>query len=245
MKTRQTSRSVDDRLDTRPTGLYSQGVTTKTPTAELVQAPAPTSEVAERLLTTACALFYREGIQAVGIQRLIDEAGVAKASFYAHFPSKDDLVAAYLERTGAALRARVQADVLDPDLDPRARLLKLFDLQTEWIESDRFCGCAFQKVGGELATPAEAARAVTERHRHWLRKLYEDLVEAAGIRPVAQVAGALLVLFDGATATAMVDRNRAAARDARWAAEQIVNQTLPRRTRRVRAAPKGRTSQRS
>ena len=66
----------------------------------------------------------------MGVQRLIDEAGVAKASFYAHFPSKDDLVAAYLDRNGAGWRAKVQAEVLDPDLDPRARLRRMLDVQT-------------------------------------------------------------------------------------------------------------------
>lgn len=187
---------------------------------------APTPEVVERLLTTACALFYREGIQAVGVQRLIDKAGVAKASFYKHFPSKDDLVAAYLDRNGAAWRAKVQAEVLDPFLDPRARLRRMLDVQTAWIESEEFRGCPFQKVGGELSEPAVAARHVTEKHRRWLRKLYEGLVEAAGIRPVAPVAGALLVLFDGAAATVLVDHNPEAARDARWAAERIIDQSL-------------------
>lgn len=186
--------------------------------------PAPTSEVAERLLTTACALFYREGIQAVGVQRLIDEAGVAKASFYTHFRSKDDLVAAYLDRNGAAWRAKVQAEVLDPDLDPRARLRRMLDVQTAWIESEQFRGCPFQKVGSELSELAATARQVTERHRHWQQRLYHDLVGAAGIRPVEPVAGALLVLFDGAAATALVDRNPAAASDARWAADRILDQ---------------------
>ena len=188
--------------------------------------PAPTSEVVDRLLTTACDLFYREGIQAVGVQRLIDEAGVAKASFYAHFPSKDDLVAAYLDRNGAALRAKVQAEVLEPDMDPQARLRRMLDIQAAWIESEQFRGCPFQKVGGELSEPAATTRRVTEKHRRWLRAVFHDLVEAAGIRPVAPVAGALLVLFDGAAATVLMDRNPAAARDARWAAERIIDRQL-------------------
>jgi AcrR family transcriptional regulator len=188
--------------------------------------PAPTSEVAERLLSTACALFYREGIQAVGVQRLIDEAGIAKASFYTHFPSKDDLVAAYLDRNGAAWRAKVQAEVLDLDLNPRARLRRMLDVQTSWIESEQFRGCPFQKVGSELSELSATARRVTEGHRHWQQRLYHDLVEAAGIRPVEPVAGALLVLFDGAAVTALVDRNPAAVRDARWAAELILEKGL-------------------
>ena len=90
--TRPTGLSSDV-VDTRPTVLYSQGVADDSPS------------VAERILRTASDLFYKEGVRAVGIQRVIDEAGIAKASLYAHYPSKDDLVAACIEDRGAAARA--------------------------------------------------------------------------------------------------------------------------------------------
>jgi AcrR family transcriptional regulator len=73
--------------------------------------------VADRLIDTASALFYQEGIQSVGVQRVIDEAGIAKASLYAHFPSKDDLVAACLERRAASWQEIVQREVLDSPFD--------------------------------------------------------------------------------------------------------------------------------
>src|SRR5262245_30237716 len=88
---------------------------------------APPAGVGERILNTATHLFYREGVRAVGIQRVIDEAGIAKASLYAHYGSKDDLVAACLVKHGAAARETFTARVSAPGLDARARLLALFD----------------------------------------------------------------------------------------------------------------------
>jgi AcrR family transcriptional regulator len=94
----------------------------------------PDASVRERIMSTACRLFYDEGIQAVGIQRLIDEAGIAKASLYAHFPSKDDVVAAYLERKGGEWRAEVQKHLDNPRLSARAKILKIFDITVAMVE---------------------------------------------------------------------------------------------------------------
>ena len=83
----------------------------------------------ERILDAASRLFYQEGIQAVGIQRIIEEANTVKASLYAHFKSKDDLVAAYLQREYD--RARVEAEALVQGLTGRRKLLRLFDALAE------------------------------------------------------------------------------------------------------------------
>jgi AcrR family transcriptional regulator len=182
---------------------------------------SPQAGVAERILETANELFYREGIQAVGIQRLIDEAGIAKASLYAHFASKDDVVAAYLEKRGAAWREHVRVN-LEKLPRGKARLLGLFDLVAEWIAGPDFCGCPFQKLDSEIAEPSEAIVAVTRRHRSWVKGLLENLVRAAGHEEVESLAGALRVLFDGAAATAMVDDDRQAGFKARWAAERLL-----------------------
>jgi AcrR family transcriptional regulator len=182
---------------------------------------APDAGVAERILETANALFYREGIQAVGIQRLIDEAGIAKASLYAHFASKDDVVAAYLEKRGAAWREHVRVN-LEKLPRGKARLLGLFDLVAEWIAGPDFCGCPFQKLDSEIAEPSEAIVAVTGKHRAWVKDLLENLVREAGHSEIEPLAGALRVLFDGAAASAMVDDDRQAGVKARWAVERLL-----------------------
>jgi AcrR family transcriptional regulator len=196
-------------------------------------AAPPAPGVGERILATASDLFYREGVRAVGIQRVIDEAGIAKASLYAHYASKDELVAACLSRQGDCWRTSVEDGLRDPSLDARSKLLRVFDLQTERIASPGFRGCMFQNTGTEFADGDHPANAVTATYRRWLHDLFASLVQEAGVRNPDAVAGALIVLHDGSAASAQVDGNPEAARHARWAAEQLLDAHLPRpRTKR-------------
>lgn len=186
----------------------------------------------DRLLDKACELFYKEGIQAVGIQRLIDEAGIAKASLYAHFSSKDDLVVAYLQQSDATLRELFTQKVLQAPLSPRDKLLKLFDVQSEVIAKPGYRGCPFQNAGGELADTSHPARAVAASHRAWMKGIVTDLVKEAGVERPAALAAAILVLFEGAAVTAMVEGDAASSRHARWAAEQLIDAAVPHRSKR-------------
>ena len=188
--------------------------------------------VGERILSTATDLFYREGVRAVGIQRVIDEAGIAKASLYAHYPSKDDLVAACLARHAATARAGIEARLARPGLDPRARLLALFDYQVESIAGADFRGCPFLNVNSEIAESAHPAKRVIAAQRAWLHDLIAGLVADAGATSPHQLAGTLVVLFDGSSASSTIDADPAAARHARWAAAQLLDAHLPGRRRR-------------
>lgn len=223
-------------VDTRPTSLYSQGVR-HSPRHGPPDVTPPAS-VGERILSTASELFYREGVRAVGIQRVIDEAGIAKASLYAHYASKDDLVAACIEQRAAAWRTRVDERLGGPG-DARSKLLKLFDLGVEWISAPGFRGCPFLNAGSEIADPSHPARIVTARHREWLRGLITSLVREAGVHAIDEVAGALIVLHDGAAASALVDGNPSAARHARRAAERLLDAYLqPSAAAAARLAPR-------
>jgi AcrR family transcriptional regulator len=239
--TEQTGLS-SQRLDTRPTSLYSQGVefdrkkrTPKSPKgarpADSADSAGPSASphvsVGERILSTADELFYREGVRAVGIQRVIEEAGIAKASLYAHYASKDDLVAASIERRANANRAAAEAALAAAPDEPRAKLLALFEFQRQAVSDPGFHGCPVQKTHAELADCDHPAKRVTAAHRQWLIELFGRLVKEAGLTSPDDVAGTLLVLFDGAIATTMVDGNRDATRYARWAAEQIIDAHVP------------------
>jgi AcrR family transcriptional regulator len=182
---------------------------------------SPGACVADRLLATASDLFYREGIHAVGIQRVIEEAGVAKASLYAHYKSKDDLVAAYLAQQSAAMRASL-TEALAPIAEPVDRILHVFDRAAAGMATSAFRGCPFQNAESELACPTHPARAVLTDHRRWLRSLLEALVTEAGAESPARLAGALQALLEGATARALAEQSADAARDARWAASQLL-----------------------
>lgn len=185
--------------------------------------PPPDASVRERILETATRLFYREGIQAVGIQRLIDEAGIAKASLYAHFASKDDLVAAYLERKALAFRTQVAERLAGPRLGARAKLLRLFDLLIEMTERPDFRGCPFLNARSEVTAPTHPAQQVTKGQRDYLHELVGTLVRETGVSSPERLTHALLLLMDGATATALLDADGHAARDARWAAERLLD----------------------
>lgn len=195
---------------------------------------SPPPGVAERILRTASDLFYREGVRAVGIQRVIDEAGIAKASLYAHYASKDDLVAACMDDRAAAARARMDAALADPTLDGRGRLLRFFDLQAEGITDPGFRGCPFLNASSEIADPQHPARAAARRQRAWLHETLTRLAAEAGASSPADLAGALVVLHDGAAASALADESPDAARHARRAVEQLLDAHLPPRPRRSR-----------
>jgi AcrR family transcriptional regulator len=183
----------------------------------------PDLSVRDRIMKTACRLFYEEGIQAVGIQRLIDEAGIAKASLYAHFPSKDELVTAYLEQKGGAWRAAVQTHLDNPRLSARGKILKIFDMIVAMVETPGFRGCPFHNASAEVADPQHPIRRAANAQRAWIHGVMSRLVKETGVASPERIAGSLIVLHDGATATALIDGSPAAARHARWAAEQMLS----------------------
>lgn len=182
-------------------------------------ATAAPAGVRERLLDTADRLFYREGVRAVGIDRVLAEAGAAKASLYSHFGCKDDLVAAHIERRAAEARARIEAWV--SAVPPARRALRFFDWVVEWTEAPEFRGCPLQHVVAELSDPAHPARAAAAAQRAWMRGKFLEWSRAAGVRDPAATAGALVVLFDGAVVASEQDGPQRA-RDARRVAAQLL-----------------------
>ena len=108
----------------------------------------------ERLLAAAEELFYQEGVQSVGIDRIVERAGVAKASLYSNFKGKDDLVRAYLNARQEARRAAIETK-LALHKAPRARMLAVFDAMTEPLAKPNYRGCAFLRATAEM--PADAS----------------------------------------------------------------------------------------
>src|SRR5579859_8060505 len=113
----------------------------------------------ERLLEAANELFYDEGVHTVGIDRVLERAGVAKASLYSTFGSKDELVRAYLERRAMSRREKLRARIAD-SADPRARILTIFDYLEETAAEPTFRGCAFVNACAERTREASPTQAV-------------------------------------------------------------------------------------
>ena len=182
----------------------------------------------ERLLEAAGELFYAEGVQSVGIDRVIERAGVAKASLYSTFGSKEELVRAYLDERHARIVGRLQdaADAVDP-ADPVARILAVFDAQAERFPAADYHGCAF------IAAAAEAPRdgridEATRAYRGEIRDLFTQLSTAAGALDPTLLASQLQVLYDGASTAANLDRNASIAGPVRAAAASLIAASLDR-----------------
>ena len=141
---------------------------------------AKTSDIGvrDRLLDAADRLFYREGVRAVGIDRVLAEADAAKASLYQHFGCKDQLVASYLERRTAGARASIEAYLADTP--PSQRALKFFDWVVEWAESKDFRGCPLQHTVSELTDAAHPARAIAHGQRAVVRGAFPRVDEGGG-----------------------------------------------------------------
>jgi AcrR family transcriptional regulator len=157
----------------------------------------------ERLLNTARRLFYSEGIHTVPVDRLVTEAGVTRATFYRHFPAKDDLVEAYLRATDADLRAAV-AEALDR-ADPKLSAAALLELIGQVACSAGFRGCHFINASAEYPDPADQVRIAVAEHRAWFQDTVTKLAAQAG-HPDPDHAGRVLVLLhDGALSAAELD----------------------------------------
>jgi AcrR family transcriptional regulator len=159
----------------------------------------------ERLLTAADELFYTEGVHSVGIDRVIERAGVAKASLYNTFGSKENLVEAYLGR-----RHRATMDVLwkavERHSDPRRRLLAVFEAQAELFAEPGFRGCAFNAASAE-APEGGLIQQAADDYRVDIRHMLTELARDAGAAEPEVLAGQLHMLFDGAGQAAQMDHD--------------------------------------
>ena len=132
------------------------------------------SEARERLLSTAGGLFYREGIRAVGVERILTEAPATRATFYRHFPSKDDLVLAYLRGVDAHTRAVVQGAV-ETASSPADAVRAIGTAVADDLARPEFRGCAFLKAAAEYPDPHDPVRQVVLEHRAWYVTTLTDL----------------------------------------------------------------------
>jgi AcrR family transcriptional regulator len=173
----------------------------------------------DRILDTASKLFYAHGTRNVGVDRVIAESGVAKATLYAHFASKDDLVAAYLHKADTAWRDKLVAAATEAGDDPRDQLVGLFGA----LEQAGSRGCAFLNTAAEA--PGTPAHELTKEHKARVRMWVRDLARQAGAPQPSELARELTLLLDGALAAGTLDDGPAAAQSARAAARALVDAT--------------------
>jgi AcrR family transcriptional regulator len=177
----------------------------------------------ERLLAAASELFYAEGVHTVGIDRVIERAGVAKASLYNTFGSKDELVRVYLEGRHAVVAARVTRYIERYD-DPRERLLGVFEAQGELFAEPGYRGCAFVSASAE--SPGMSVSHAVDEYRGWVRGLLTGLAGDAGAPDPAALGRQLHMIYDGASLSARMDRDPSASAAARAAAQALLDAAL-------------------
>lgn len=179
----------------------------------------------DRLLDAADELFYAEGVCSVGIDRVIAEAGVAKASLYSSFGSKDALVGAYLKERSAGWQAHVARELPVRWETAEDRLLGVFDLLGEWFAAPGYHGCPFINASAE-AKPDGGIEAVSDEHRAWVRSLFSRLAGEAGAPEPDRLARCLSLLYDGSMVAARLDRDPSAGSVAREAAAALLSAAL-------------------
>jgi AcrR family transcriptional regulator len=155
------------------------------------------SPVRDRILEASYELFSRRGIRAVGVDELIERAGVAKASLYRHFPSKDDLVVAFLERREQRwTNGWVEREARRRASSPEDQLLAIFEAFDEWFRREDFEACSFINVLLELG-PRHPAGSASVRHLENIRSIVRGLAEQAGLRDPVAFAHSWHILMKG------------------------------------------------
>ena len=187
--------------------------------AEEVKRYSPSGE---RVLAVATEVFYREGIRSTSMDSVVARSGVSKPTVYVQFGSKDELVAAVLQRRYEQRRAALRQFLSEQAGPPGERLLAVFDWLAPTHARKGFRGCPFTNAAVELPEPGHPARAVISEYKRWLRGTFTDLARQAG-RPDADELGlAFLMLVDGANARMVVDGDRTAIHAAKRIAARLL-----------------------
>ncbi|MEQ8653597.1 MAG: TetR/AcrR family transcriptional regulator [Kiloniellales bacterium] len=181
----------------------------------------------ERLIAAALDLFEEEGFHAVGIDRILRNAGVAKMTLYNHFPSKQALIVTVLERKLEDYFAWLDQALSDPRLSARDRLLAVFDAMSRLHGGPDFRGCLFLKASGEYPEFEDPVHAVAAEHKRRCLARLTGLASAAGAASPRLLAQRLLLLCEGATSLAQILGGAEAARQARDTAALLLRQMLP------------------
>ncbi len=162
--------------------------------------PRTATDARDRILDVASRLFYQQGIRAVGVDTIIAESDVAKTTLYRYFPSKDDLVVAYLETRNQRFWTLLEAVVQQAPNQPKQQLLAIFAWFDQLLTSDESYGCPFLLVASEFPDPDYPGHQVAVAHKTQLRQRFTALAKAIPIRPAKALSSGLMLLVDGAFA---------------------------------------------
>jgi AcrR family transcriptional regulator len=186
--------------------------------------PAPKKQ---HLIDTARHLFASEGFHTTGIERILEEAGVAKMTLYNNFGSKDMLIVAVLNQTSIEMRQRL-VDSVSHINDPYEQILGIFDALAGWHRSDDFCGCMFQAAVAEFPDPNSEPAKAAQAHLIGLIDIFQSMCLQAELDDAPTLASMLAMLASGANCTARQIRTDLPAKHARQIAEILLERACAR-----------------
>ena len=180
-----------------------------------------------RLIDTAINLFYVNGFHAIGLDRIIDETGVTKTTFYKHFDSKEDLIIAAIQTRDAWESAAWDRAVREmAGDDPRSQLLGYFDVMDIWFNDPSFGGCMFINAAAEFPDPRDPIHQEAAKHKVNTRNQFRDLAQRAGATEPEMVADLYSTVFEGTLIMRHVHHRNDAARVTRPMVEQLLDRYL-------------------
>jgi AcrR family transcriptional regulator len=179
-------------------------------------------EVRARILDTACALFYQRGVRAVGVDLVVEKAGVAKTSLYRHFGTKDDLIAAFLEREDAEFWETWDRVASQHPDDPDAELDAHLGWIGERVGRPHYRGCPQINVAAEFPEADHPARLVAAAHKRQMRERLKGIAERLGVVRAEELAGQLSLLINGAFVSSQILASREATPLLRRAAHALI-----------------------
>jgi AcrR family transcriptional regulator len=191
----------------------------------------PAADTREHLLGVATELFYWEGIRGTGVDRVAQAAGVGPTTLYRLFASKDELVAAYVERSAAGYRALIDEVTAPAAGSPRERILALFDAIEREVQPERCRGCPFLMALAEFPDPASPVHAAAVEIKAWVRARLRALVEELGGEDPAALADQLTLVLEGIYASVQALGAGGPARRAHAAAAALMDHAGAARAR--------------
>jgi AcrR family transcriptional regulator len=181
----------------------------------------------EKILHVAADLFYRQGIRATGVDAIVKAANTTKMSLYKYFPSKDDLVLAFLRKRDGDFRQWFVEQVDSKADTPEGKLLAVFDVIGAWMAIPEFRGCAFINAAAEFPLEGNPVHRVSAEFYDSFRRYISDLAKAAGCADPESLALQLSLLVEGAIVSEQMKRHSGASEYAKRAAKMLIEGSVP------------------
>jgi AcrR family transcriptional regulator len=192
--------------------------------------PRESSKTRKQLIAAADALFYNQGIRAVGVDAIALAAGVTKRTLYYHFKTKDELIAAYLEGRDQPTLGRYQSLLPEAGEPAEARVQRIFAHLGRSCRDRQWRGCSFLRAAAEFANlPGHPTRVVAARHKKRFESWLEDILRTDGIAEAREIARQIMILFDGAVAQILIHRDPDYASSAGKAAAMLIKKSQRRK----------------